>query len=140
MSSHAGTSEEELCTEERRSTPGGAVIAHATCRINRFADCTRQQDAGNCLDTNVRDCEWMPGVYGSTPTYPRYALCIPTVAPGLPFWDGTGQGICKEANNENTAAPKKTHIRTPSLLGMPTSRRLRTQTEHRRRAHTWRVL
>ena len=98
---------EELCAEERRSTPGGAVIAHATCRINRFADCTRQQDAGNCLDTNVRDCEWMPGVYGSTPTYTRYALCIPTVAPGLPFWDGTGQGICKEANNENTAAPKK---------------------------------
>lgn len=98
---------EELCAEERRSTPGGAVIAHATCRINRFDDCTRQQDAGNCLDSSVRDCEWMPGIYGSTPTYTRYALCIPTVAPGLPFWEGTGQGICKEANNENTAAPKK---------------------------------
>lgn len=95
---------EELCAEERRSTIGGATIAHAACRINRFADCTVQQDGGACLDSSVRDCEWMPNVYGSVPAYNR-VKCIPAVAPGLPHYDGIGQGVCKEVSDDNP--PKK---------------------------------
>ena len=99
---------EELCAESRASTMGGGNMAHAACRINRFADCTSQGDPGNCEDSSVRDCEWLPSVYSRSgaPTYNRIK-CIPKVAPGLKFWSSTGLGVCQHSSDDNPPRKRK---------------------------------
>jgi hypothetical protein len=79
---------EEICIENIESG-----LSTATCKINRWNDCTRCNTIECCENDLLRDCIWMEKEY--------YVLresdsgqCVPKVAPGFRFWEGVGQEVC----------------------------------------------
>ncbi|MDP1728601.1 MAG: hypothetical protein Q8L27_00170 [archaeon] len=83
-------------------------FSEAQCRINKWQDCTQQQEEKDCSNVLVRNCKWVEGYYFSTvsgqieksadedsdnPT-PK-GLCVPNNPPGFNFWTtgNTGTGV-----------------------------------------------
>lgn len=81
---------EELCTEDR-ARDGSTV---ATCRPNRYYDCSRCSTQ-ECCESDLRDCHW-------NDWFPTELKCTPQVPPGLRFWDRQGADICLAANEKKT--------------------------------------
>lgn len=81
---------EELCTEDRARD--GSTIA--TCRQNRYNDCSRCTTQ-ECCESDLRDCNWDDWL-------PTELKCTPQVPPGLRFWDRQGMDICLAANEKKT--------------------------------------
>lgn len=50
----------EVCYEEELETSAGVFI-EAACRVNRWRDCIDQDTEEKCLNTDKRDCYWLPG-------------------------------------------------------------------------------
>lgn len=83
----------QVCIESAINYTGG-TFSEALCRVNRWQDCTIQSSQSSCEDTNQRDCTW-------------YNRCVPTVSPGLEFWDNSAQGICGQASTSCVATYTK---------------------------------
>ncbi|RMD65865.1 hypothetical protein D6817_05295, partial [Candidatus Pacearchaeota archaeon] len=52
---------QEVCVENTQQTAAGP-FTEAACRVNRWRDCTMQKTAQACLNTDQRDCIWLPGI------------------------------------------------------------------------------
>lgn len=50
----------ETCIQQEVNTAQGKFI-EAACRGNRWQDCISQKDEEDCLNTDKRDCVWIPG-------------------------------------------------------------------------------
>ena len=86
---------EELCTEEIVIN-SGEEFSKATCRINRWFDCSAQATKEDCEDETKRDCAW----YDDLLTEKK---CHPEVPPGLKFWDESVAGsICSAGSFQRT--------------------------------------
>lgn len=51
---------------------------NAACVANKWQTCTGQSDVADCLNTDVRDCQWISD------------RCVPVYAPGFNFWANAG--------------------------------------------------
>jgi len=118
----------EICIQNTLSTPGGDFI-EAACRVNRWLDCVDQEEQYDCENTDRRDCYWTDGLglhfaregdevdeetgtsnvpFGNTPGAVHSITgielgnesCLPTVPPGLKFWEGGEAGsVCSTGND-----------------------------------------
>jgi hypothetical protein len=78
---------DELCTESTENN-----LLQATCRKNRWEDCSRCESEQCCLNTQLRDCTWDPNL--ETENH-----CFPIIPPGFKFWDRNGEDVCNVASN-----------------------------------------
>jgi hypothetical protein len=88
----------EICTEPQEGM--------AVCRANRWQDCTLQTNQADCENKDIRDCYWVDYLKKSSPyrtvNYDYSGRkCIPYVPPGLKFWEGNGEEVCRLANEQN---------------------------------------
>ena len=99
-------------------------FSQAGCVVNRWDLCILQEKPKDCLNSDLRDCVWIPFdeknmVVGKTLT--KYSdienvrsdlinvnvedagetgKCVPKVAPGLVFWDESSAGHCAIGNQQ----------------------------------------
>lgn len=50
----------EICLSETIETTQGD-FTEAACRVNRWSDCIDQDEKEDCLNSDKRDCYWLPG-------------------------------------------------------------------------------
>ncbi len=87
----------EVCLEAEVETNKGVFI-EAGCKANMWQDCLMQDNEGDCLDENRRDCRWVKTKIASGNA--TNGTCLPNVPPGLKFWEeGEAQGVCKQGTN-----------------------------------------
>ena len=105
----------EICLQEKAE---GTDFTEAACRVNRWQDCVDQERERDCLNTDKRDCRWIPGlkfqsVGQNTSTSSSSTeetgsgivngtgLCVPNYPPGLKFWDnGDAKKVCSVGNSK----------------------------------------
>ena len=75
-------------------------FSQAACRVNRWQDCTAQQEEIDCENSDKRDCTWRPGVALSSQNKTKIGgACIPNNPPGLKFWSSDeARAICAQGN------------------------------------------
>lgn len=84
-------------------------FSQAACRVNRWQDCTVQDNQEDCENTDRRDCAWFGGEFDTvlsaeedpvTGNIERNeGICVPLNTPGLDFWAGeSSQEICATGN------------------------------------------
>jgi len=86
----------EVCIEGEIETDFGA-FSQAACRVNRWQDCSVQDEENDCLNTDRRDCYWEeePGLGRGK------GVCLPKVSPGLEFWESEeAKAVCSLATIE----------------------------------------
>ncbi len=108
---------QEACVE----TTIGDDFSQAGCVVNRWQDCVLMNNTQDCLNDDVRDCQWIPigdaedlgkyleGDLGSLVNTEQIlgnllnvrnvqndipGRCVPKIAPGLQFWDQSSQSQC----------------------------------------------
>ena len=80
---------EEICVWGFVPPLGRSV---ATCKTNRWYDCSQQKKEADCEDISKRDCFWIPSVGGGSNDKNNPAVihtkmpCVPFVPPGFAFW------------------------------------------------------
>ena len=78
---------QEECIEDSLTTTAGE-FSQAACRVNRWQDCSAQEEQIDCENSDRRDCIWKSNV------------CVPKNSPGLKFWEGEEtKAICAQANS-----------------------------------------
>jgi len=86
---------QQECVEDKIEYTGG-TFSQAACRVNRWQDCTAQDNQRDCENEDRRDCLWegsMQNINGTKGT------CIPKNSPGLKFWQGEeAKDVCGQAN------------------------------------------
>jgi len=106
---------QKICLETADTETG---YKFANCRVNRWQDCTFQNNSVDCNDLNVRDCVWLP--WGSDYDWNNYyfsdsglkkdeddsspdGLCVPLRAPGFGRQTNSktygGESVCKMASS-----------------------------------------
>ncbi len=104
---------QEICIQDTVMSPEGE-FRNAACRVNRWQDCVSQEEEDDCLNNDLRDCEWINGVEGlklNTGTSGengdddnskrKDGICVPEHPPGLEFWqEGDSQGTCSQIVGE----------------------------------------
>jgi len=90
---------QEECIEDEIETSLG-TFSQAACRVNRWQDCTAQDNEIDCENSDRRDCIWKSGSYDVvTINASQKGVCVPENTPGLKFWEGAeAQNICAQAN------------------------------------------
>ncbi len=77
-------------------------FSQAACRVNRWQDCTSQNNKDDCENSDRRDCLWKPGARLSTGNRSASAengACVPKNPPGLKFWESEeAKNICSQGN------------------------------------------
>lgn len=95
----------EECIQDSINSSAGS-FTQAACRVNRWQDCTAQNDSADCLNTDQRDCLWHPGLSGGNGS--TYNACLPKNTPGLNFWSGSvAQSVCAQASTTCTVGYEK---------------------------------
>mgnify|MGYP001272454776 CR=1 FL=1 len=91
---------QETCIEN--SVDG---FSAAACRVNKWQDCTAQNDKTSCENLDKRDCNWIQGQRfdreeGSTSN--KQGSCVPKYSPGFDFWqtETDAESLCALANNQ----------------------------------------
>jgi len=74
------------CIEDSIETPVGP-FSQAACRVNRWQDCTAQDNKKDCENIDKRDCIWKEGISLGNSTIG--GVCLPKNSPGLKFWEGS---------------------------------------------------
>jgi len=82
---------------------GDSSFSQAACRVNRWQDCTAQDEKEDCENTDVRDCYWTDDVEFPVASDEegeiQEGICLPRNPPGLKFWEGAdAEGICAQGN------------------------------------------
>ena len=107
---------QEVCVEDSIESESGDGFSQAGCVINRWEDCLIQARRSDCLNSDVRDCKWVPvstgvgdiaagvveqvseGVSGLLlnvhDSRRDQGACVPDVAPGLEFWTESATSQC----------------------------------------------
>jgi hypothetical protein len=90
---------QEECIEDTIVT-GEGEFTQAACRVNRWQDCTAQEDKIDCENTDRRDCIWKAGKFDvAFLNKSGKGVCLPKNTPGLNFWrDEETKNICDQAN------------------------------------------
>ena len=94
---------QEACVE---SEVGG--FSAAGCVVNKWQDCSLQVEKKDCENIDRRDCKWIDGIElsngGDYGQLNSDGACVPSVSPGLNFWDGAedAQQICNIASTKCT--------------------------------------
>jgi len=92
---------QEECLQSSINTTSGS-FSQAACRVNRWQDCTAQDNKQDCVNTDRRDCLWKEGVSFGNRTNTNDAssgACIPQNSPGLQFWQGDdAKQVCAQGN------------------------------------------
>jgi hypothetical protein len=86
----------EECDSTRQKICGEVTIADSTfktanCKVNAWQTCTSQSNSEDCLDVNLRDCNWIAGGYHfsenglTNDSNPLAAsgVCVPKYQPGF---------------------------------------------------------
>jgi len=111
----------EVCVEDEIEidssiTSDSRVFAQAGCSVNRFQDCIIQNTSQDCLNSDKRDCIWIPiEAIKSALTGEKIKIdaerilaealnvrmadeelgrCVPQVAPGFEFWESGAENDC----------------------------------------------
>ncbi len=93
-------------------------FTEAACRVNRWQDCTSQEEEADCTNTDVRDCTWVSGYYFSSSSnqveksnddpnkgdLTPSGLCTPNYPPGFNFWGNSNQATTTNANATSGAS------------------------------------
>ena len=90
------------------------TFSQAACRANRWQDCKSQGSQSTCENSDARDCTWLPEITAKTGSEPKTltskgseaklktvspGVCVPTVSPGLRFWEGSEAGsVCGQGS------------------------------------------
>ena len=89
---------QEECVEDKIETTLGP-FSQAACTVNRWQDCTAQNDKADCENTDRRDCIWKENVKLFAEGAAKKGACLPKNPPGLKFWEGEeAQNICSQGN------------------------------------------
>lgn len=104
----------EVCIEDSIGSDNEEGFSQAGCVINRWSDCLLQTRRSDCVNSDVRDCKWIPVSLGEKPgeivsgvvdqvkegiaglllnvhnSQRDKGACVPDVAPGLEFWGSDG--------------------------------------------------
>lgn len=95
---------QEECIEGSIVYPGGK-FSQAACRVNRWQDCTSQEEKIDCENTDRRDCVWKEGI---TLNNSFSGVCLPKNSPGLKFWAGDeSKNVCAQASSTCVAKFEK---------------------------------
>ncbi len=72
-------------------------FSQASCRVNRWQDCTAQTSQEDCENSDRRDCFWKGGITLGNST--ANGACLPKNSPGLNFWDSEEtKNICSQGH------------------------------------------
>ena len=107
---------QEVCIEDSIGSDSGDDFSQAGCVINRWEDCLIQERRDDCVNSDVRDCRWIPvgtdagdvtagaveqvtegitGLFLNVHDSRRdQGACVPDVAPGLEFWGESASSQC----------------------------------------------
>jgi hypothetical protein len=83
----------QVCTQGKIETSVGDFLQGA-CTVNRWQDCTSQEDEDDCLNTDKRDCSWTST---SSSVSNTTIGCVPLNPPGFKFWETEAETICSQA-------------------------------------------
>lgn len=86
----------EECVQDTIQTSVGP-FGQAACRVNRWQDCLAQTTRQDCENKDRRDCSWKEGATLGNSTIG--GACLPTVAPGLTFWNSEESRVVCGAGN-----------------------------------------
>ena len=95
---------QKVCVQDQVVTPSGGIFRNANCEINQWQDCYSQTSQADCLNRDLRQCQWTDaGEYyalNSQYTGGKTGVCAPLNTPGFDFWNGTmnGDNICSQAS------------------------------------------
>ena len=106
----------EVCIEDSIEGDGKETFSQAGCVVNRWVDCLLQSRKVDCLNSDARDCKWIPvgensenivagaadqvtqgiaglflNVYDSRRDQ---GACVPNISPGYEFWDPSSAAQC----------------------------------------------
>ena len=106
----------EFCIEDSIEGDDGESFSQAGCVINKWSDCLIQSRKVDCLNSDQRDCKWIPvgenagnivagvaeqvtegiqGLFLNVHDSRRdQGACVPNISPGLAFWDGSAASQC----------------------------------------------
>jgi hypothetical protein len=85
----------EVCLQDAIDTSAGP-FSQAGCVVNRWQTCSKQKTKSSCENPDVRDCKWSASRSSDGSVT---GVCVPSVAPGLEFWQDTeANTICKQAS------------------------------------------
>jgi hypothetical protein len=88
---------QEICIESSIST-ASTTFSQAGCRVNRWQDCTGQDNQADCENSDRRDCLWKSGINFGNRT-DNSGACVPKNTPGITFWEGDeAKQICAQAS------------------------------------------
>lgn len=123
----------EPCAEYRneRCIEGSfGSFTEAACRVNRWQDCTSQQEQDDCENYDQRDCHWMSGYYFAESQIERatndtngdgveddpsvQGLCLPNYPPGFNFWSTTSSSSSFTSTSTGTFSNSSTGTGTVS--------------------------
>lgn len=92
---------QEECVEDKIETSLGE-FSQAACRVNRWQDCTAQDNQLDCENTDRRDCNWREGDFNvALLNESQKGICLPQNTPGIKFWEGDeAQQICAQGNSQ----------------------------------------
>ncbi len=83
------------CIQDSIPTTVGPFL-QAACKVNRWQDCTSQNEKDDCENQDRRDCIWKTGAsIGNSSD----GACLPKNSPGLKFWEGAdAKKVCAQAS------------------------------------------
>ncbi len=89
---------QEECIEDKIETSLGN-FAQAACMVNRWQDCTTQDNKNDCENIDRRDCLWKSNTQLFIKGAANDGACLPKNPPGLKFWEGEeAKGTCSQGN------------------------------------------
>ncbi len=94
---------QEICIQDKITTDKGD-FQQAGCVVNKWRDCVSQDNEGDCMNKDRRDCNWIVN------------RCVPNYPPGLKFWSDEAAGICSIGNAQCTIEYEKGIIGKEGLM------------------------
>jgi len=96
----------EACADYRQETCIESTIGEADdfsqagCVVNRWQDCVLQGEQRTCENIDKRDCTWIAGPTedGQFVENKEQGTCVPTISPGIQFWDESATSQCEIAS------------------------------------------
>jgi hypothetical protein len=108
-----GESRNKICKE----TESEEGVSYGSCQANLWFDCIDQATESDCLNADLRDCEWIEGFTLLNKQYEQdsslrmqdelgneiNASCVPKYSPAFKFWEDQGgedaENICSLASD-----------------------------------------
>lgn len=106
----------ETCIEDSIEDPRtNEEFSTAACRVNKWQDCTAQDNPQDCGNIDKRDCAWVgqrTTTVSGEETILEEGECVPANPPGFDFWNAESDAasICVQADASCTAVFVKQYV------------------------------